>query len=282
MQRRLTDYGKRRESKPPTNCGPSPSLSTVKETHLKGFLSELLNNRNDNKHYCSSYLYNNFQICTPNRTVNGQLSFLSSHKNAIWYQTNTCICRKPTRNKNPAIISGQQAHLSDIRSVFIPGKERRQTDRQTDRQTIVCWIFMAVLCCQLLPFPQAGECRLKVNRCVGFCMYAGARHLLSVAWWRTAAPSSETRPILHCDHHLRENYDNELKMVKLEFTSLRKTNAYFFCINCIVAVLHFPRPTHDSFTVYTNLVPNLVMRILKRAKLQKLCFAMVTNCVQQS
>jgi hypothetical protein len=154
--------------------------------------------------------------------------------------------------------------------------------KETDRQTIVCWIFMAVLGCQLLSFPQGGECRLKVNRCVGFCMYAGARHLLCVAWWRTAAPSNETRPILHCDRHLRETYDNVLKMMKLEFTSLRKTNAYFFCINCIAAVLHFSRPTHDSFTVHTNLVSNLGMRILKREKLPKLCFVMVTNCVQQS
>jgi hypothetical protein len=113
-----------------------------------------------------------------------------------------------------------------------------QEGKETDRHTIVCWIFMAVLCCQLLSFPQRGECRLKVNRCVGFCMYVGARHLLCVAWWRTAAPSNETRPILHCDRHLRENYDNELKMVKLEFKSLRKTNAYFFCINPLNAELN--------------------------------------------
>jgi len=112
MQRRLTDYGKRRERKPSTNCGPSLSLSTVKDTQPKGFLSELLNNKSDSKHYSSSCLYNRFQLCTQNGAVDGQLSFLSSHKNAIWYQTNTCICRTPTHNTNPAIISGQQAWLS--------------------------------------------------------------------------------------------------------------------------------------------------------------------------
>jgi len=145
MQRRLTDYGKRRERKSSTNCGPSLSLSTVKETQLKGFLSELLNNKNDNKHYFSSYLYNSFQICTPNGAVCGQSSFLSYHKNAIWYQTNTCICRTPTHNKNPAIISGQQARLNDIRSVFIPGKGRRQTDRQLYVEYL--WQFWAASSC---------------------------------------------------------------------------------------------------------------------------------------
>jgi hypothetical protein len=81
---------------------------------------------------------------------------------------------------------------------------------------------------------------------------------------------------------LTEDLQQRTEDGKLEFASLRKTNAYFCFINCTAAVLHISRPTHDSFTVHTNLVPNLGERILKRAKLQKFCFVMVTNCVQQS
>jgi hypothetical protein len=63
-----------------------------------------------------------------------------------------------------------------------------------------------------------------------------------------------------------------MKMVKLECASLHKTNAYLRCSKGTAAALHISRPTHDSFTVHTNLFPTLGVRILKRAKLKKLCF----------
>jgi len=62
--------------------------------------------------------------------------------------------------------------------------------REGDRQTIVYWIFMALMCCELLSFPQRGECRLKLNRCVGFCMYAGFMY-----WCKTLALR---RMMTHC------------------------------------------------------------------------------------
>ena len=106
---------------------PSLSLSTLTERQLKGFLSELLNS----KHY--SYLYSSFQICTPNGAADGQFSFSASHKTAIWYQTNTCICCIATHSTNAAIISAQQEHPVS----FYP-REGKETDRQTDRQTDNC------------------------------------------------------------------------------------------------------------------------------------------------
>jgi len=136
MQCRLTDYGNRRERKSSTNCGPSLSLSTVKERQLKSFLSELLNNKNDNKHHRSSYLYNSFQLCAPNcrfylpiRTQydTGQTRASAAHQHTTQIQQLFQV------RKLDSVTSGQ---------FLCPGREgdrqtNKHTDRQTDRQTIV-------------------------------------------------------------------------------------------------------------------------------------------------
>jgi len=62
---------------------------------------------------------------------------------------------------------------------------------------------MAVLCRQLLPFPRGSECRLKVNRCVGFCMYAGFMH-----WCKTIALR---RVMTHCSAFQWDASNSELR-----------------------------------------------------------------------
>ena len=179
MQCRLTDYGNRRERKSSTNCGPSLSLSTVKERQLKSFLSELLNNKNDNKHHRSSYLYNSFQLCAPNcrfylpiRTQydTGQTRASAAHQHTTQIQQLFQV------RKLDSVTSGQ---------FLCPGREGdRQTNKHTDRQLCIEYLrqFCAASSCHS---HKGASVDLKLTGAsVSVCtlvLRTGARYLLCVA-----------------------------------------------------------------------------------------------------